>query len=94
VRAARNKGDQSATRGATREAVESIKGIDETIARIDEITSAHSDFGHLLVGCPSAANGHAAAKPPMSVMNLRRLMSAPTLGRQHYIGSNEYFDRD
>jgi methyl-accepting chemotaxis protein len=30
----------SSIQGATREAVESIKGIDETIARIDEITSA------------------------------------------------------
>jgi integrase len=40
--------------------------------------------------CARAAIGHAAAAPPKSVMNSRRLMFAPTLGRRHLTGLNEY----
>jgi hypothetical protein len=37
--------------------------------------------------------GHAAAAPPRSVMNSRRLMSDPKFRRRHRIGLIEYFDR-
>ena len=43
--------------------------------------------------CARAASGHAAAAPPRTPRNSRRLMSAPRLRRRHRSGSNEYFDR-
>ena len=47
-----------------------------------------------IVGCCArAANGQAAAVPPISVMNSRRFMSDPKLRKLHLSGSNEYFDR-
>ena len=42
--------------------------------------------------CARAASGHAAAAPPITLRNSRRLMSAPGSG-WHRIGSVECFDR-
>ena len=52
----------------------------------------HADTPNAVGLLALAASGHAAA-PPRSVMNSRRLMSAPKLRRRHLSGSNEYFDR-
>src|SRR5450759_323006 len=43
--------------------------------------------------CAREASGHVAAAPPISVMNSRRLMSAPNLRRRHSIGLYDYIDR-
>ena len=53
----------------------------------------HADAPHPLGCCARAASGHAAAAPPRTPRNSRRLMSAPRLRRRHRIGSNECFDR-
>ena len=43
--------------------------------------------------CARAASGHAATAPPISVMNSRRFMPVPKLGRRYRIGSRGHFDR-
>jgi hypothetical protein len=40
-----------------------------------------------------AASGHAAAAPPNSLMNSRRFIANPKLGRWHLSGSNRHVDR-
>ncbi len=42
---------------------------------------------------PAAASGHAAAAPPRTPRNSRRLMPSPMLKTRHRNGSNEDFDR-
>jgi hypothetical protein len=43
--------------------------------------------------CARTESGNAAVAPPMSVMNLRRFMPAPTLRRPHFNGSTDCLAR-
>jgi hypothetical protein len=47
----------------------------------------------LEAGCAGTSSGHAAAAPPTIVMNSRRFMSFPKLGRRHLSAQGEYFNR-
>jgi hypothetical protein len=51
--------------------------------RVDELVGAKAEaIIESQRECPRAANGHAAAAPPRSVMNSRRLMFPLRLGRR------------